>query len=272
MIGAVDLRITSVGGAIGFRVTNQLSLGVGVADYGYTQNARVTRYGLNGDLNLSPPDYSAANAVTEETVKGDDHTFAFNGGILWKPSRSLSVGAVYRQGPKFDATATAKALNPEVDVLAAPATFHVPDVFGVGLAFSPIEALTITADYDRVFYSQLTKTVIDTRYAGIVPPAVDTTAYEIADGNEGHLGIQYVIPLGSVALALRGGTWYDPDHQIRYALTSSRGEDLVFRGGKGVWHGTGGFGAAFGEHFQIDMAGDYASTVTIGSVSAVFRF
>ena len=81
-----------------------------------------------------------------------------------------------------------------------------------------------------------------------------------------------MIPLGAVALALRAGTWYDPDHLIRYDSADPPGENLIFRGGKGVWHGTGGFGAAFGEHFQIDVAGDYSSTVSIGSVSAVFRF
>lgn len=261
ILGGINLRISSYGGSVAYRFGNDLSVGVGVAHFDYKQTTRVTRY-ATPDLLRSPPDYS--QPLGEETVVGEDGDVAVNAGILWKPNRMFSVGAVYRQGPSFSAVATSGSA-------AFPAQFHVPDVFGIGIAFSPVNAVTITADYDRVEYSQLTKDIVDTRYVGL-ESRPDTSQYKIPDGNEGHIGLQWAIPLGITTLALRAGGWWDPDHKIRYNPDTPAGENLAFRGGKGVWHYTGGLGIAIGEHFQVDGAGDFSSTVNTGSVSMVARF
>jgi long-subunit fatty acid transport protein len=208
-------------------------------------------------------DYSPDNVQGTERAIGDDSAVAVNAGFLWKPSRMFSVGGVYRQGPKFDARASTTGQSP----IDTTATFHVPDVFAIGVAVELLNAVTITADYDRVRYSQMTDGMVDT-----LNGQQQAIGYVLDDGNEGHLGVQWVIPLGTSVLAIRAGTWYDPDHVLRYELSAPLNQSLLFPGGKNVWHGSGGIGIAIGEHFQIDAAGDFSTTVNTGSISTVFRF
>ena len=281
--GSTDVRVSSISGAVAYRFNDQLSVGVGVSGNSYTQNTRVTRFdfapscpGANPDDNIRyrcHAQYSADLAGSQETARGDDSDITFSAGVLWKPSRKFSMGMVYRQGPSFTAVVTNDRINGDgtISPILPPNTtgkFHVPDVFGVGFAFMPNNYLTITADYDRVWYSQLTDGLADSRTQG----RADMSAYKVSDGNEGHLGIQFALPCGATTFALRVGTWYDPAHAIQYTGDIPSGDNLIFYGGKAVWHGTGGLGLAIGEHFQIDAAGDFSSTVNIGSVSTIIRF
>jgi hypothetical protein len=131
------------------------------------------------------------------------------------------------------------------------------------------DALTVTADYDRVLYSQLSDGIANVRYPA--EPRASIDHYMLRDGDEGHLGVQYVIPFGAAAIALRGGGWYDPAHALRF-LGDWKAEPFLFGGATHVWHYTGGFGVAIGEHFQMDAAADLSSAVKTGSVSTVVRF
>jgi long-subunit fatty acid transport protein len=260
---SVDLRISSFGGSVAYRIGGQFSLGVGVSRFTYTQNTILTRFNNPQPVRCCHADYSPDNVLGVETATGDDTAVAVNAGFLWKPNRHFSIGGVYRQGPKFEAQATSIGPNP----IDTTARFHVPDVFGFGVAVELFNAVTITADYDRVRYSQLTDGIVDT-----LNGQQHAVGYLLDDRNEGHLGVQWAIPFGKTVLALRAGTWYDPDHVLRYDLALPLDQALLFSGGKNVWHGSGGIGVAIGEHFQIDAAGDFSSTVNTASVSTVFRF
>ena len=70
-------------------------------------------------------------------------------------------------------------------------------------------------------------------------------------------------------LAIRSGTWFDPDHRIRSTFTPV--ERAALRGGSDHWHYTGGFGLAF-TNFQIDVGIDASALIDTASVSAVYSF
>ncbi len=288
---SVDLKIIDYGVSFAVRVADGFSLGVGASAFQYSQTTRLTRFlTLGNDTPPSdpasffygPPDFSDASRLDIEGVDGSaNDVVTVNAGLLWKINRQFSIGAVYRQGPKFHPQASIVDFNTDgsTTTTTATATFHVPDVYGAGLTVHPTDFLTVSFDYNRVRYSQLTREFVD---LFAIPPAL-TNSYRVDDGNVFRLGLQYVVPLGSNALALRAGAWRDPDHRIRFtgqilptddpATADSKAIDiLLFRPGKNEYHYTGGLGFAFGEHFQLDVAADIADSVRTGAVSAVVRF
>jgi long-chain fatty acid transport protein len=275
---SVDLKIIDYGASVAVRVADGFSLGVGASAYQYSQATRVTRFDFAGGGFANPPDFTSPVLFEGDDGAASD-VVTVNAGLLWKINRQFSVGAVYRQGPKF---------HPEAFIIAADgssassitATFHVPDVYGAGLTVHPTDFFTVSFDYNRVRYSQLTKEFVDL----FAPdgPAL-SNAYRSDDGNVFRLGLQYAIPLGTNVLALRAGAWRDPDHRIRFTqqvlptddadtAAAKAGELLLFRAGKNEYHYTGGIGLALGEHFQIDAAADIVNSVRTGAVSAVIRF
>ncbi len=272
---SVELKIIDYGASFAVRVADGFSLGVGASAFQYSQTTRLTRFGF---VSFEPPNYSSSNAIQFEGADGAaNDVVTANAGLLWKISRQFSVGAVYRQGPKF---------HPQAFVVTASgagtttATFHVPDVYGVGLTLRPTDFLTASFDYNRVRYSQLTREFVDI-FAPNGPAF--SKDYSVDDGNVFRLGLQYVVPLGANALALRAGAWRDPDHRIRFtgqilptddAATAANkaGQILLFRPGKNEYHYTGGLGFVLGEHFQLDAAADIASSVRTGALSAVVRY
>lgn len=275
--GEIDIKIVNYGVGFAIRIAEGFSLGAGISLFDFDESSVVTRFGLGSTLQefYGAPNYSPANIAAIENADGDDRDVAFNGGLLWKPSRYVAVGAVYRQGPKFD-LAAAFSDRTNASVTSHSAVFHVPDVYGVGVAVHPAELLTITLDYDHVKFSQFGDNTLNVRGEGV--------RYTADDANQFRAGLQYVFPIGSSFLAIRGGYWRDPDHRVRAVgvqpspqdnFTTARNKAinrLLFVSGSDVDHYTGGIGLAAGEHFQLDGAVDYAKTVTTVSLSAVGRF
>jgi len=84
--------------------------------------------------------------------------------------------------------------------------------------------------------------------------------------------------------ALRAGAWHEPAHSLVATSTDitpsdtgdtvirKTSDEILFHEGSSRTHYTGGFGIAIGEHFQVDVGGDYAKdTSKIGSLSLVVR-
>src|SRR6266851_4149711 len=266
----LDLKIIDYGASVAVRFGG-FSLGLGATSSQYVETTRVTRFSFNG--------FDAASYATPNQIEGGDGAAAehvtVNAGLLWKASRQFSVGAVYRQGPKFHNTVFFATPN---SFGSTTGTFHVPDAWGVGLTLKPTDFFTASLDYNRIRYSQLTKEFVDV-FAG---PAL-TKDYRVDDGSVYRLGLQYVVPLGTNVLALRAGAWRDPDHQIRFtgqvlaaddAVTAANkaAQILLFRPGKNEYHYTGGLGFTLGEHLQLDAAADISTSVRTGALSAVIRY
>jgi hypothetical protein len=149
----------------------------------------------------------------------------------------------------------------------------------------------VAADWDHVEYSNRTEDLISSFFEMPNPSqqaAVDALAVDDAD--EVHLGFEYLwrtCPAGrdangecsgrEVPIALRAGSWLDPDHRTIYdepvgTDPNSRSQATQFPDiGDDEIHYSGGLGFVFGA-FQIDAAIDFSELVDTAALSFVFSF
>lgn len=200
-----------------------------------------------------------------------------------------------------------------VRALTGSARFEVPDVASAGLMWRPgwvrDRALTVAFEYARVRYSMLepesnliflalrgplvggrdftAATCGDYNLQGDRYPHGDQTAstvpcvspflenFNIDDADELHLGFEYLFRR---PVALRLGTWYDPDHQLAYDFGGRDPESLApedrfgyrFPEGEDELHLTAGLGVVF-SGVQLDVAVDLSGRADVFSLSGVFR-
>lgn len=269
----MELDIVNYGVSAALRVSERLSLGVGASYYDFSLNSTTRRYNTSAadpfapGGRFGPPDYSDANLRNFVTQAGDDTAFGFSAGFLVKATEALSIGGVFRQGPRFDYVSTANRVNPAGASTVAETRLKVPDVAGLGLAYRLSDRATLSFDYDRVMYSQLTDDMKD----AFGNPAIDVESYVVDDADELHLGFEYVILTPGVIIPLRLGVWHDPDHKIRYEGQFAE-EKAYFRGGEDELHYTAGIGIVVGTPFEVNLAYDHSKPVKTVSVSAVVRF
>lgn len=266
---SLDLKIIEYGASVAVRFGG-FSLGLGATSSQYAETSQVTRFEFPTNI------FDKANYTTSGTSSGVDGSasehITVNAGLLWKANRHFSVGAVYRQGPKFHNKVFASFNDSNPVFFDATGTFHVPDVYGIGLTLKPTDSFTACFDFNRILYSQLTKEFVNIFDVDLSTNHLAfTKEYRVDDGNVYRLGVQYVVPLGVNGLALRAGAWRDPDHKVRYT-GQNLPQILLFRPGTEEYHYTGGLGFTLGDHFQVDAAADMATSVRTGSVSAVVRY
>jgi long-subunit fatty acid transport protein len=200
---------------------------------------------------------------------------AFNAGVTVLAHPRFSTGFSYRQGPKFDDVGVrvqpgpaASAGSPQFE---GTGTFKVPDVYSFGvvakpnLVFRQGDVLRLAGEFRQVMYSQLTDDFVLSLETNDNP-----SNYVVEDGQELRFGAEYLF-VGANTVALRGGTWLDPDHRIAYSGPSTAA-GLAFRPGSDEWHFTVGGGVAIGRHAQVDIGYDRAETITTFAVSFVARF
>ncbi len=198
----------------------------------------------------------------------------FVGGAKWSPSPRFSMGGVYKQDATFAAPVTAAQAGTAQTVIGMT-RFHVPASAGVGVAFRPAPALTITADAIHVSYAHLTDNFVSVIEYGAGGGGLEqVTGYEARNVIERHLGLEYFI-LGRTPVAIRGGWWRDPAHAIAYRGSLVTPEEvaahILFPGARDENHYSAGIGVAW-QRFQIDAAYDTSRTLKNASVSVIARF
>jgi long-subunit fatty acid transport protein len=279
----MDLEIVNYGVSMAFRLGDKFTLGVGGSYYEFEMDAVTQRHAFSGAEPegpggfWGPPDIRADNVLNFQTQRGSDDNYGFNVGFLYRASDRFSFGGVYRQGPEFDLQARSvagpQASEPGTIFRDRPATFNVPDVYGLGFAIRPSDAFTITFDWNHVQYSALTD--------GLVSLFSDfdeaTARLTTDDGDEFRVGFEYVFINMSNPIALRFGGWHDPAHKVYFSgepddSALQRTYAGLFREGDDVFHYSVGLGFIFGESFQLDAAADFADTIDTYSLSAVVRF
>jgi opacity protein-like surface antigen len=315
--GNLALDITDLGASLAVKVTDHLSLGMGVGRFDFDLSSLTRRYfltphlapGLRLDLaragqmtgsgaQLGPADFGDPNVFFYNSAAGSDSSVAITAGLLWKPTGKWSVGAAYRQGPNFE-FGTQFVLGPAHNrAFGSPANFvvdedkaifHVPDSYAVGAAFRPNDKWTISFEYNFVQYRQLLNGSGDGRpveIAGLTEsqdpdPALRAelrrqgeniiNGLTISNANQARLGVEWIVHTGRTAVIVRGGTWYDPDHRVRFeGQTEIPGSALDLRLADEI-HLAGGFGLAR-SRFQLDAGIDISNRVNTISTSAVLRF
>jgi hypothetical protein len=121
--------------------------------------------------------------------------------------------------------------------------------------------LTVAFEYDWVSYS----TLIDS-----TNPQLGTAGLRLDDGNELHVGSEYVFLDSSPVIGVRFGVWRDPDHATRFEGADVYRRSLL-RGGDSQLHWSAGLGVAF-ERFQVDLGADFSELVDTVSVSGIYSF
>ncbi len=258
--------------AFAYRANERLSLGVTLAQVSSDAEFVTERYAA---LDATLPDgpfgrnvYDPAALELEAQTASDDTGLIFGLGALWRLSERWSAGASYRRGAEIDGVS--RDLGGPARVPPLPAgtvldfgrdSLRLPDVFGLGTAYrSAGGRLTVAFEWDRVEYS----TIVDSLDE-------DSTDAELDDGDELHLGVEWVFPTQAPVLALRVGAWLDPDHRFRFAEDTSALDRAIFRGGDDELHFAFGAGVAF-DNFQIDAAVDFSDLVDTASLSAIYSF
>jgi len=275
---SLHLNIVNLGLSASFHCTEDLSLGAGISLYDLNLGSQTRRYHLalppnnpSAGGNAGPPLYAAENLEDTQSQAADDRTLGLNVGALWRVSSAWRLGAVYRQGPDFAvdaAYAPGPKAAPGVQGFTRKARFNIPDVFGLGVSYLPAETTTVTLDLVRTRYSDLTRS-----FTNIFPDLSpdEPGRYRVNDTNEVHLGFEQIFAVrAGLLLAGRLGSWYEPDHHIRYTGTRADFRAL-FQGGDGHLHGAAGIGL-IGQRFQLDAAFDYSEQVKTASLSTVVRF
>ena len=267
--------IETTGLSFGFELNDQWSVGVGVA-YFDVELSTTSEFFLPS-IPISPFIYGeipfdADHLVLRMDVRADSTDWGFIGGVLWQPTEDLGFGAFYREGPEtvvaveVRSGAAIPGLPPDTPLfegVVSPMTF--PDVYGLGASYRLLEgALTLSFEWDRVTYSSVLEGFVRDLSSG---GALD-------DADELHFGMEYVWLATKPVIAVRAGTWLDPDHQIRSTEDPNTGDELIlalFREGEDNWHIAFGVGVAF-EMFQLDLAADLSEPVDTVSLSAIVTF
>ncbi len=200
----VDLEITSYSLAGGYRVSETLSLGLGLNLHHGRMSAVTESYGRPcGGLGYPPC--------------GPDPTFFFERRMVPRELQETETLSIDRSDLRLSAGL--------YDV--GSDEFQFPDVLALGVSFrSPDQRVTICFEWDRVEYSAL----ID-----------GPSGLRLEDGDEIHLGAEYVFAESNPIVSLRLGLWRDPDHRLRYEGENYVAENLL-RGGDDELHFAAGLG------------------------------
>jgi len=214
---------------------------------------------------------ATAGTKNGNVVLKDQKDLTFAGGVKWAPNDKFSVGAVYKNGGKFKSPTFLAAASTNFEfVKVSDTTFHIPDVYGVGLSVRPIPVVTINADVVRVTYSNL----VDNFFSTITDVQGVKAPYRANDVTELHLGGEYFFST-KVPFALRAGYWRDPNHALQWNGPLNKGDfvgaAILYPKGKTQNHLSVGGGLAW-PRFQIDAAYDSSEHYKVGSISVVTRF
>lgn len=267
-VTTAESLISSYGLSAAVRITDSLSLGVGLVLYeaDVTMMGSVHYWDDRDDPAGSPTTFRPETLITTTIVEQDDRDAGLSGGFLWTFAPSWRLGGKFREGPEIS-TAGAVTFGPE-NHLGYPPGYEMPlqrvglakypDTYGLGLAFrSPDGRWTAAFEWDRVTYSDMLKSL------GLDDQTAD-------DGDEFHVGGEYVFLGSRPLLALRAGAWLDPDHVSR-ATTENPYTQALLKPVGDKMHYAVGFGIAF-DRFQLDGAIDFSELVDTIALSAVFSF
>lgn len=294
-IESIALDITALGGAAALRFPQiHTAIGASVQYVTFEMDASSRSFDARNHKKYEAANFSPANLDLISTQIGNDSRAAFAVGALWTPSDRFAAGASYQYGPSFSFTAETLTGPTNLSTGGAPVpiqtnnTFNVPDHLAAGFSYRPNPNASngwwlISVQYDLVRYSDL----LDGFAEVLSDPSIEESrvflsGVQIDDANRVRIGTELMIdvarsPQTPVAVALRGGTWYDPQHSTYFmpddpssGLPSPR-LGLLFPKGTGQWHAAAGTGLVIGPA-QVDIAADLAEAGSTFSISTVIRF
>jgi len=269
-----DLSEWNISGAVKLheRLSFGVSAAIGILDI--TSNVRSTFT----DPDPNSTSFGIPETIFETDINDNDTDISFNAGLHWRPMDQLSFGAVYRGGLKFTVSET--MVDPYfggayATFIGAPldTTFNTPDSYGAGVSWQPMPALTISADWVHIEYTDL----LDGFQAGVnILNFINKNAnFTIEDADEAHLGAEYVFTAGSVPIAARVGAYTDHNSRVFADFdqgVSSFSDNDTFPERDTEKHVTVGTGVVVQGKFQLDAAADFSGIGNEYVLSTIFRF
>ena len=267
---SMDLEVAAYGVSVGYRLSDELSLGLGVSYFETDLALSLESFEIYDETDPQGQTWWSAHSfyapellVTDWSLSSRDTGWGALAGLLWRISDRWSLGAVYRQGPEVTGDLEERAGPMHWEAPAGSVTqagtgrLELPSVFGLGTSFRSRDGrLTVGFEWDRVGYSSLLR-------------ATDPGLF-VRDANELRLGAEYVVLQRHTVLAVRLGAWLDPNHRIDYRGASYVAEALTLPGEDEV-HLAAGLGAVF-KRLQIDLGVDVADPVSAVSISTIYSF
>ncbi len=247
------------------RLSDQFSIGVTAS---YVMFDMFAETQLTGEF---------GNPINYTKIDDSDGGIGITAGAMFSPSDKFSVGVVYSYYPTvtiannfwYGGEGESGIPTSEISV-----DMNLPDRFGAGLAFRPMDELVVVFDVISVMYSQITENVV-TNY-GLTTRGDEVTTLATDDVMEIHFGVEYAI-LGKTPLFLRAGFFTNPNHRPYYTgndvleqfywnlldySTEINETELGF---------TFGLGAVLGKNIQIDAAYLMSDSLNQGTLSVVIH-
>jgi hypothetical protein len=266
---ASALDFLSYGFSVAYRISDRFDLGLGVVYHDISLESNVAQFLWDDDTLQSffgPVSYLPERSRLSQRSYSDDSDWTLTGGFLWRVSDSWRIGGVYRQGLEtaFEIEVRAgEAVDfgvPPGELLAqgSGGPIEFPDIYGLGFAYQgPDGHLTVSFQWDRVKYSS-------------IPISIGVDDQTIDDADELHLGAEYVFLGSTPIIAVRLGTWLEPDHQM-YATSDDPFTQALLPRGEDEMHYAAGLGVAM-QNFQIDLAADFGERADTLSLSVIYSF
>ncbi|RPD46257.1 long-chain fatty acid transporter permease [Hymenobacter sediminis] len=212
----IDLKSVYVQPTVSYAITDRLSVGAGVVILAY------------GAVNLQkdiPVEGAPGSGPAHVELDGKATTkIGFNGGIYYRPSDKISVGASYRskidaqvEGGDVKFSNVPTTLGSRFTANEFDATLPLPATYSLGVGITPNEKLTIGVDVNYVEWSAYKTLQFDFRgnngAGGLVSTSgqvggsnISVSRREYKDAVTLRLGGQYQLTSG---LTVRGGASYD---------------------------------------------------------------
>ncbi len=251
IFSTTDFKVTNNGFAAAYEMTPSLSLGFGMVYFQAEMDSLSDEFASDEEAFFEANPRLPESLDTSYHLRGKDSGVTLHAGFFWRPTAQWSVGGYFREGPQLtmEITEVVGPANDEAPAgtveLDATTPLNLPTVYGIGAAFRANEgALTISLEWDRVRYSSITKS-LDTN-------VFDPGQINLSDGNEIHVGVEYVFVTAKPIVALRGGAWRDPAHGFDSGPAADVFEQTIFNGGDDEIHFSGGVGLVLSK-FQFDL-------------------
>jgi long-subunit fatty acid transport protein len=261
----VNIDLETWGLAMAYKVSDNFSIGASYKYQKFEEEAGTLR--TTYTLPITP------RLVLVQTADDDDYAYTV-GFKLGSTQSKFNLGGVYKSGGSFTAPVTLGLYDSQGDLEYVEETsrpqFNVPDVYGLGLSYSPIPQLRVNVDAVQVNYSDLVDDM-----QSIYPGIEDAPQYTREDVTEIHVGAEYYFLNSRIPWALRAGWWQDPEHALKWSGPISNPDQaavgILFPEGEDRDHFTLGIGIAF-SNLQIDAAYDTSDKYKVGSLSAKYVF
>jgi len=196
-------------------------------------------------------------------MEGDGTAFGFTAGILYKPTKELSLGLSYRSESKFDFEGDATTKPTTLDFvhplagkqsiplpngpIKAPLT--TPQNITLGVAYVASDVLTLSADFQYIGWSSYDKLEVTFEKYDLAPTVPGNQNVQSADRNYKNTfilrgGAEYTV---SDVFTLRGGLLYDKNPvEDAYVEPTLPDADRI---GFNI-----GFGYKFTENLSVDVS------------------